>query len=56
MTVLEWLSQSPDPPEDLWRDVKMAVHQRSSSNLTELERICKEEGQRTKSRYDKHLL
>ncbi len=45
VTVLEWPSQSPDlnPIEHLWRDLKMAVHQRLPSNLTELERICKEE-------------
>ncbi len=48
MTVLEWPSLSPDlnPIEHLWRDLKMAVHQRLPSNLTELERICKEEWQR----------
>ncbi|XP_054650229.1 28S ribosomal protein S23, mitochondrial isoform X2 [Dunckerocampus dactyliophorus] len=41
-------TQSPylSPIEHLWRDLKMAVHQRSPSNLTELERICKEEWQR----------
>ncbi len=40
-------SQSPDlnPIESSWRDLKMAVHQRLPSNLTELERICKEEWQ-----------
>uniref|UniRef100_A0A9J7YS80 Transposase n=1 Tax=Cyprinus carpio carpio TaxID=630221 RepID=A0A9J7YS80_CYPCA len=45
VTVLEWPSQSPDlnPIEHLWRDLKMPVHQRLPSNLTELERICKEE-------------
>ncbi len=56
VTVLEWPSQSPDlnPTEHLWRDLKMAVHQRLPSNLTELERICKEEWQRIpKSRCDK---
>uniref|UniRef100_A0AAQ5ZFC8 PLAC domain-containing protein n=1 Tax=Amphiprion ocellaris TaxID=80972 RepID=A0AAQ5ZFC8_AMPOC len=54
--ILDWPSQSPDlnPIEHLWRDLKMAVHQRSPSNLTELERICKEEWQRIpKSRYEK---
>ncbi len=42
---LEWPSQGPDlnPTKHLWRDLKMAVHRRSPSNLTELERICKEE-------------
>ncbi len=56
MTVLEWSNQSPDlnPIEHLWRDLKVAVHQRLPSNLTELERICKEEWQRIpKSRCEK---
>ncbi len=47
---------SPDlnPIEHLWRDLKMAVHQRLPSNLTEVERICKEEWQRIpKSRSEK---
>ncbi|ROL52341.1 Transposable element Tcb2 transposase [Anabarilius grahami] len=55
-TLLEWPNQSPDlnPIEHLWRDLKMAVHQRLPSNLTELERICKEEWQRIpKSRCEK---
>ncbi|KAL0147737.1 hypothetical protein M9458_056976, partial [Cirrhinus mrigala] len=35
VTVLEWPSRSPDlnPIEHLWRDLKMAVHQRLPSNL-----------------------
>jgi transposase len=38
-------SQSPDlnPIEHLWRGLKIAVQRRSSSNLTDLERICREE-------------
>jgi transposase len=45
LNVLEWSSQSPDlnPIEHLWRDLKIAVQQRSPSNLTELDRICREE-------------
>ena len=45
LNVLEWPSQSPDfkPIEPLWRGLKLAVQQRSPSNLTELERICREE-------------
>ena len=41
LDVLEWPSQSPDLNliEHLWRDLKIAV----PSNLTELERICREE-------------
>ena len=48
LTVLEWPSRSPDlnPTEHLWRDLKMAVHQRSPSSLSELERICKEKWHR----------
>ncbi len=58
VTVLEWPSQSPDlnPIEHLWRDLKMAVHQRLPSNLTELERICKEEWQRIPKSGVKNLL
>ncbi|KAI4890227.1 hypothetical protein NFI96_001245 [Prochilodus magdalenae] len=43
VTILDWPSQSPDlnPIQHLWRDLKMAVHQRSPSNLTELQRIPK---------------
>ena len=45
LNVLEWPSQSLDlnPIEHLWRDVKIAVQRRSPPNLTELERICREE-------------
>ena len=32
-----------NPIEHLWRDLKIAVQQRYPSNLTELERICREE-------------
>ena len=40
LNVLEWPSQNPI--EHLCRDLKIAVQQRSPSNLTELEKICKE--------------
>ena len=45
LNVLEWPSQSPDlnTIEHLWKDLKIAVPQRFPSNLTELERICREE-------------
>jgi hypothetical protein len=45
VNVLEWPSQSPDlnPIEYLWRDLKIALQRLSPSNLTELERICREE-------------
>ncbi|KAI2650254.1 Interferon-induced very large GTPase 1 [Labeo rohita] len=40
VNVLEWPSQSPalNPPEQLWRDLKMAVDRRSPSNLMKLKR------------------
>ncbi|CDQ87134.1 unnamed protein product [Oncorhynchus mykiss] len=43
--VLEWPIQRPDlnQIEHLWRDLKISVQRRSPSNLTELERICREE-------------
>uniref|UniRef100_UPI00358F2196 spermatogenesis-associated protein 17 n=1 Tax=Myxine glutinosa TaxID=7769 RepID=UPI00358F2196 len=43
--ILEWRSQSPDlnPIEHLWRDLKIAVHRRSPSNLAELEQFSHEE-------------
>uniref|UniRef100_A0A9J7ZYF3 Tc1-like transposase DDE domain-containing protein n=1 Tax=Cyprinus carpio carpio TaxID=630221 RepID=A0A9J7ZYF3_CYPCA len=42
VNVLAWPSESPDlnPTENLWNDLKTAVHKR---NLKDLERICKEE-------------
>uniref|UniRef100_A0AAZ3NWG1 Tc1-like transposase DDE domain-containing protein n=1 Tax=Oncorhynchus tshawytscha TaxID=74940 RepID=A0AAZ3NWG1_ONCTS len=45
MNVLEWPSESPDlnPIEHLWRYLKIAVQRCSPSNLTELQRICREE-------------
>ena len=43
--VLKWPSQSPvlNPINHLWRDLKITVQLRFPSNLTELERICREE-------------
>jgi hypothetical protein len=45
LKVLECFSQSPDlnPIEHPWRDLKIAVLRCSPSNLTELERVYKEE-------------
>jgi hypothetical protein len=45
LNVLEWPRQSTDlnPIKLLWRDLKIAVQRSSPSNLTELERICREE-------------
>jgi hypothetical protein len=39
--------------EHLWSDLKIAVQQRSQSNLTELERICKEWEKLPKCRWAK---
>ena len=48
LNVLEWPSHKPDLNlvKHLWRDMEMAVQQKSSSSLTELERICREEWQK----------
>ena len=45
LNVLECPSQSPDLNliKHLWRDLKIAVQRQSPSNLTEHERICREE-------------
>ena len=45
VNVLERPTQRPgiNPIEHLVRELKMAVHQQSLSNLTELEGICREE-------------
>ena len=45
LNVLEGPSQSPDLNliEHIWRDLKIAVQQRSPSNLRELQRIYREE-------------
>jgi hypothetical protein len=45
LNVLEWPSQSPglNPIENLWYDLKIAVHQWNSSNLKVLEQFFLEE-------------
>ena len=35
-----------NPIIHLWRDLKIAVERRSPSNLTELERLCREKWQK----------
>ena len=57
-TILDWPSQSPDlnPIEHLWRDLKMAVHQRSPSNLTELERIPKSRCEKLVASFPRRLM
>ena len=46
LNVFVWPSQSPDlnPIEYFWRDLKIAVQQRSPSNLTELEGSTEKNG------------
>ena len=45
LNVLEWLSQIPDlnQMKHFWRDLKISVQKHITSNLTDLERICREE-------------
>jgi hypothetical protein len=45
LNVLEWPSLSPylNQIKHLWRDLKITVQRHSPSNLSELERICREE-------------
>ena len=42
LNVLEWASQIPDvnPIENLWYDLKIALHQRNPTNLKELDQFC----------------
>ena len=45
LNVLAWTSQTPylNMNKHFWRDLKIAVQRCSPSNLTKLERICREE-------------
>ena len=45
LNVSEWPSQSPDlnPTENLWSDLKIAVHKWKPSNMKELEQFYLEE-------------
>jgi len=47
--VLEWSSQSPDlkPIENLWRELKVRVAKRQAQNLNDLEKIWKEQWDKT---------
>ena len=49
LNVLEWPCQSPDlnPIENLWYDLKIAVHQQNPSNLKELEQFALKNGQKS---------
>uniref|UniRef100_A0A3Q3KMZ5 Tc1-like transposase DDE domain-containing protein n=1 Tax=Monopterus albus TaxID=43700 RepID=A0A3Q3KMZ5_MONAL len=58
LKVLEWPSQSPDLNiiENLWVDLKRAVHARRPKNITELEAFCKEEWEKIPSTRIERLL
>ena len=45
LNVLEWPSQSPDlnPIDNMWYDLKIAVHQWNPSDLKELVQFCFDE-------------
>ena len=42
---MEWPNKIPDlnPIENMWNDLKIAVHKRNPSNLKELDQFCLEE-------------
>ncbi len=48
VNILEWSSQSHDlnPIKHLWSNLKISVYRQPPSNLTELERVCREEWQK----------
>ena len=48
MRVLEWPPHSPDLNiiDNLWRDLKYAVHARRLKNISELEAFCMKNGEK----------
>ena len=58
LKVLQWPSQSPDKSiiENVWLDLKRAVHVRWPKHFTELETFHKEEWVKTtQTRIERHL-
>ena len=56
--VLEWPSQSPDlnPIENLWKELKLRVHQRNPQNLNDLKDICRQEWDNISADFCKKLI
>ena len=58
INVLQWPSQSPDlnPIENLWRELKIAVHKRDPRNIQDLKKVCVEEWAKIKPDHCKKLI
>ena len=55
--VLEWPCQSPDVNsiENLWKELKIKVHERNPQNLCEFQTICQQEWEKIDSDFSRSL-